>query len=291
MRRGLRRLAFAGVAASALTLTAVAPAGAQQEPDELGFEVNILEGRPGEVVTGTVNPDDVAEHCVTDLEDFQARFQELAAIFQETGDGSLMSRFFPTAEFEFTNHEQLAFSATGIVAFGIGANFDGAAEEALPQTFVLTFAEIATQEPIGEMGNFNPQTGEGVVFVPDIEPGQWAVAAACVGPVFDLDLLEAGIRENAAFLEELGAPVDPNSPEFQEFAEEFLGEEGATSIDFVTAVGPDLLEPIVTPDALGAQVFCILDDNGVCPDGAPSPGDDDEPGPAPPVIVQPDFTG
>jgi hypothetical protein len=287
MRRGIRLL-LAGVAGGALTMTAAAPVGAQEE---LGLETNILEGRPGEVVAGTVDTDDIAEHCVTDLEAFQARFQELLNIFSATGEGSLMSRFFPTDEFDFTNHEQLAFSATGLVVFGLAANFDGAAEEALPQTFVLTFADIATQEPVGEMGNFDPATGEGVVVVPDITPGQWAVAAACVGPVLDLDLLEAGIRENAAFLEELGAPVDPNSPEFQEFAEEFLGEEDASAIDFVTAVGPDLLEPIVTPDALGAVIFCILDRNGQCPNGPPPPGDGDEPGPALPVVLEPGFTG
>ena len=260
IRRALR-LAAAAVAAGALTLTGAAPVGAQ-EP--LGFEIDTTEGVAGVVVNGQVNVADVAEHCTTDLAEFQARFQELLSgpFAGGSAQGELFGRFFPTGSFDFENHAQLAYQATGFVVLGLASD-PAIAEEALPQTFVMTFADIATQEPVGELGNFDPATGEGSVTVPDVEPGLWAVAAACVGPSLDLDTLEAGIRENGEFLEGLGAPVAGSgvgSPEFAEFAQEFLGDENATFIDFLQEVGPTLLQPIVQQDALGVQLFNVLPD-------------------------------
>ena len=81
---------------------------------------------------------------------------------------------------------------------GIAADFNGATETALPQTFVMTFASVVTQQPVGELGHFDPTTGAGSVVVPNVAPGLWAVAATCVGPSLDLDFLEAGIRANGA---------------------------------------------------------------------------------------------
>jgi hypothetical protein len=287
------------VAVGALVAFAAAPAGAQEE---LGLETNILEGQPGEIVAGMVDTDDVAANCVTELEAFQARFQELfEGPFVSGGfEGELTQRFFPDPNnIVFENTDQTAYVLLLALALGLGGALgDEPAQDALPQTFVLTFADIATQEPVGEMGNFDPATGEGLVTVPDIEPGQWAVAAACVGPSFDLDVLEAGIREGGAFLEEIGAPpVDPLSPEFAEFMQEFLDSEATgfeLLIEFLGEIGPTLLEPIMVPDALGAVIFCILDENGVCPTDVvpPAPDDDDDDAePAPPVVIQPDFTG
>jgi hypothetical protein len=298
----MRRVLTALVAVGALVAFAAAPAGAQEE---LGLETNILEGQPGEIVAGQVDTDDIAENCVTQLEAFQARFGELFEIFNDFSEGGFASRFFDVTNQLVENHDQLAYLFTGLAALGISANLGGAAEDALPQTFVFTFADIATQEPVGEMGNFDPATGEGLVTVPDIEPGQWAVAAACVGPILDdLDALEAGIRANGAFLQELGVPLPENpqdpfgDPALQEFMQEFLGSEAtglALIIEFLGVIGPDLLEPIVTPDALGAVIFCILDENGECPTDVVPPGpdddDDDDAEPADAVVIQPDFTG
>jgi hypothetical protein len=291
MRRSLR-LAFAVLAAAALSFTAAAPAGAQEE---LGLETNILEGQPGEIVAGQVDTDDIAEHCRTDLEEFQARWQELLEGPYNPQPGvELFDRIFPGGDFEFENHTQLAYSLTGFVILGL-SGFIGPepAQEALPQTFVLTFADIATQEPVGEMSNFDPETGEGTVVVPDIDPGQWAVAAVCVGPTFDVDLLEAGLQASGAFLEDLGVPVDPNTPEFAEFIQDFLDDPNAGIIEFVTAIGPDLVQNIVEIEALGAVIFCILDENGECPAEEPpaDSDDDDDDRRAPPVMIQPDFTG
>jgi hypothetical protein len=258
------RLAVAALAVAAMTLGVAAPAAAQET---LGFEIDPTEGFPGDVVNGQVNVDDVAAHCVTDVEEFMARFGDLffdpdlfAGNWLSAG-GELWDRFFPTGD-DFETHEQLAFALTGLVVLGLmGIIGPEPAEEALPQTFVMTFADIATQDPVGEMGNFDPDTGEGSVVVPDVAPGLWAVAAACVGPSFDIDVLEAGIRSNGPFLEELGAPVDVNSPEFIEFAEDFTGEQGEAAVfAFVAEIGATLLAPIMVPDALGFELFDVLSD-------------------------------
>jgi hypothetical protein len=113
------------------------------------------------------------------------------------------------------------------------------------------------------LSNFDPDTGVGSVVVPDVDPGLWAVAAACVGPTFDIDELEAGIRQGGDFLEEIGAPADLNSPEFQEFMQDFLDSEAVgldLVIEFLGEIGPTLLQPIMVPDALGFELFTVLGD-------------------------------
>jgi hypothetical protein len=206
----------------------------------------------------------VAAHCVTTVEEFQARFLELlqGPFAGGAEEGELFDRFFPGGSFVFENHDQAAYSLLGFTLLGL-VGFAGPepAENALPQTFVMTFADVATQEPVGELGNFDPATGQGSVVVPDVDPGLWAVAAACVGPSFDIDTLEAGIRQGGDFLEEIGAPADLNSPEFEEFIEDFTGEEGFDAvIAFLQAIGPTLLQPIMVPDALGFELFTVLGD-------------------------------
>ena len=258
----MRRALIAILAVLALPLAMVAPAGAQEE---LGFEINPTAGSPGDVVTGLVDPADVAEHCTTDLEAFQARFAELlAGPFGGGGEmGELFDRFFPGGTFVFESYDQVAYSMTGIVLLGLsGIIGPEPAQEALPQTFVLTFADIETQEPVGERSTFDPNTGFGQVTVPDVDPGLWAVAAACVGPSLDLDVLEAGIRASGAFLQELGFPLtgDVTGPEATAFMQAFLGSQLTgfeLLIEFLGAIGPDLLEGILVPDAQGTQTFCV----------------------------------
>ena len=292
------RLAVAGIAVAALAVGVAAPASAQES---LGFETNITEGQPGEIVADQVDTDDVAEHCVTDLQEFQDRWLPWLELLLDESEGSLLLEFFPEdpGAFIIENYEQMAYVSTALVGLGILINQEGAAEDALLQTFVMTFADIATQEPVGEMGNFDPNTGEGTVVVPDIDPGFWAVAAACVGPSMDRDVIAAGFRQSAVFLEELGAPVAHpfvGDPEFEEWAQDFLDTDAtgfALGVEFLAAIGPDLLEPIVEIDAFGAVIFCILDPEGECPsDEVPElPDDLEAPGPARPVVVQPAFTG
>lgn len=301
MRRRVGTALAAG-AVAALAFTA-APAGAQEGPATLGFEVDRTEGRPGEQVNGEVDVADVAAHCATDVASLQARFAEVVAgPFNGLNlDGELFRRFYPSGEVIIETHDQLAFSLTGIVLAAVAENFDGAADRALPETFVMTFADIATQEPTGTRGTFDPTTGDGSVLVPDLEPGFWAVAAACVSPMLDIDGLEAGIRESGAHLEQLGMPADPVSPEFEEWVKDFLDDEDATLFEFLAAIGPDLIEPIATPDAMGFQIFCVYDGATTCeepppagPPGTTPPGEGPPAGDAPPatpVRAQPSFTG
>jgi hypothetical protein len=225
----------------------------------LGFTIDPTSGLAGSTVNGQVNPADVAAQCVTDLTEFEARFQALLAGPYAGGSasGDLFHRFFPDDDFVFENTDQTAYSLTGITALGIGGDFGGAAETALPQTFVMTFADPITQQPLGPVGHFDPVTGVGSVIVPNIPPGPQVVAAACVRPSLDLDFLEAGIRRNGAFLTSIGAPADLNSPEFAAFVESYLGP-GADLFTFLNAIGPTLIQNIVFPEALGLQVFTVL---------------------------------
>src|SRR5262249_45880403 len=225
----------------------------------LGFTIDPTSGLPGETVNGQVNPTDIAANCVTELEPFQAEFQAVIDGPYAGGgtDGELFHRFFPDDEFVFETTDQAAYSLTGLTALGISFNINGAAETALPQTFVMTFADFA-QNPLGTLGHFDPVTGVGSVTVPDIDPGLYPVAATCVRPLLDVDRLEAGIRKNGAFLASIGMPPDLNSPEFQEFVNNFPGANGDV-FQFLTIIGPTLIQNIVAPTGgLGVQFFTIL---------------------------------
>jgi hypothetical protein len=240
--------------------------GATMAQEPLGFTIDPTQGVPGTVVNGQVDVADVAASCVTDLAEFQARFNDLALnVLAFSAPDPLWLRFFPPDVMDILTtietHDQLAYTLTLLVTIGIAINQGGAAEDALPQTFVMTFADLATQQPVGELGSFDPATGIGSVVTPDVSCGPWAVAAVCVGPNFDRDALEAGIRLSGDFLEQIGAPpVSPVSPEFEEFAQGFLGSMSTgfdLLIEFATAVGPTLVRNIVIPDALGVQIFNI----------------------------------
>ena len=253
----LKQLRYVVTAAFVVSVAIGSPARAQ-EP--LGFTIDPTAGLPGTVVSGQVDPADVAEQCVTTLEALQAEFAAvLEGPFGGGGtDNELFMRFFPGNEFIFENCDQAAYSITGITALGIGANINGAAEIALPQTFVMTFVDLLTQDPLGELGHFDPVTGAGSVVVPNLQCGPQAVAAVCVEPTLDIDLLEAGIRENGDFLRSLGftdATCDINSPEFAAKVEEIVGTPDIFA--FLEFIGPTIVQNIVVPDALGLQIFNI----------------------------------
>jgi hypothetical protein len=226
----------------------------------LGFTIDPTSGLPGETVNGQVNPADVAQYCVTDLTAFEAEFQAVINGPYAGGgtQGDLFNMFFPTPDFIFTNTDQAAYSLTGITALGIGFDIGGAAETALPQTFVMTFADFA-QNPLGTLGHFDPVTGVGSVTVPNIDPGLYPVAAACVRPLLDVNLLAAGIRKNGAFLQSIGMPPDINSQEFADFVANYPGANGDV-FAFLNLIGPTLIQNIVSPAALGVQLFTILAD-------------------------------
>jgi len=253
--------------ATVALVTGVLGAGPTRAQAPLGFTIDPTQGLPGDTVTGQVNVADVAASCVTDLTEFQARFSDLTNnVLAFSAPDPLWLRFFPADVMDILTtvetHDQLAYTLTLLVVAGIAGNVNGAAETALPQTFVMTFADLATQDPVGELGHFDPATGVGSVVVPDVAPGPWAVAAVCVGPSFDRDALEAGIRSSGSFLEGIGAPaVSPIAPEFEAWAQGFLGSTNSgfdLIAEFATAVGPTLIQNIAAFDALGVQVFTVL---------------------------------
>src|SRR5690606_20725698 len=75
--RNKTRVALAAIAVCALTIATAVPAGAQEGPAALGFATDKTQGPPGALVLGKANVADVEEHCITELEDFQARFDRL----------------------------------------------------------------------------------------------------------------------------------------------------------------------------------------------------------------------
>jgi len=277
------------VALVALGLS-IAVANAAYGQASLGFTIDPMQGLPGGTVAGQVNPADVAANCVTDLTAFETRFADLLAgpFVGGNTEGELPQRFFPDPNnIVYENDAQLAYVLTLAAVLGIANDLSGAAQTALPQTFVMTFADIATQVPVGELGHFDPVTGQGSVVVPDVAPGPWAVAAACVGPVFDVDALEAGIRQSGEFLASIGAqfgPDGPFSPEFIAFMQAFLNtdlEGFDLLIAFISAIGQNLLQPIVTPDALGVAIFNVLAPDTPTP--TPTPTATPTPTPAAPT--------
>src|SRR5262249_183089 len=82
-------------------------------------------------------------------------------------------------------------------------------------------------------------------------------AATCVRPLLDVDRLEAGIRKNGAFLASIGMPPDLNSPEFQEFVNNFPGANGDV-FQFLTIIGPTLIQNLVRPTGVLGRQFCTI---------------------------------
>jgi FIMAH domain len=247
--------------ATAAFVTGVLTAGEVRAQATLGFTIDPTQGAPGTIVNGQVDVADIAANCNTTIEQLQAAF---APIFETMGnDFSFISLYFPEcmtdpscSAFKATyTYEQEAYVALAFAALGIANNLDvgtgPAAEVALPQTFVLTFADIVTQQPVGERSTFDPTTGEGSVTVPNIAPGPWAVAAACVEP--SIDLVPAAITAGAALFESLGVPL--TFPDENAFANSLLDP---TSDIFLGNLATTLLVPMMAPKALGVQLFTVL---------------------------------
>jgi len=266
------RLALAAVAVGALSVGVVAPAGAQAP---LGFTIAPTEGRPGDLVSGQVDPADVAEHCVTDVEGVQERFLEFGLVaagefLERYPDGPYPPGEFPEGQPLPTSRltEFLAWTAYGLLGGGVSSSAENA-ELVLPQLFVMTFADVATQSPVGQIGSFDRTTGVGSVVVPDVAQGSWAVAAACVMPSIEVADIEGGVaRASALWLEQFGLPATIDESNVEEvvriFNEEILGCETdpcdveATFTAFTLRWGPTLLSYIAEFDALGLQLFTVL---------------------------------
>ena len=231
-------------------LSGVLSAGTAVAQAPLGFTIDPTSGIRGSTVNGQVNPADVTANCVTDVSAFQARFGDLFNGPFVGGDthGELPETFFPDPDNTvYENTNQMAYVLTLFAVLGISADINGAAASALPQTFVMTFADFS-QKPLGTLGHFDPLTGVGSVVVPDITPGTYPVAGVCVGPELDLEALKTGIAASGAYFTSIGmqfGPDGPSSPEFETFAQGFLGSSSTgfdLIIEFATAVGPTLIQ-------------------------------------------------
>lgn len=291
------KVALAAATVTALSLGVTAPAGAQDAP-ALGFEIDPTEGAPGDTVAGAVDVSDVAEHCPTTVEEISSRFGELGLALQ-----GIMPDYAPAEGDTYQSTEYMGAQMIGVLSYAIEYNlvFDeetpdapGAADLLLPQAFIMTFADIATQAPVGERANFDPDEGTATVVVPDVDPGMWAVAAACVAPSLDEATLRQAITEAAALLEDELELTDQVPLDW-----EFPGGFEA-AIAWLTDAAPTLLEPLMVPQALGFQLFCVQDAAGACPGDTPPSTTPPGTGPATPppaapparpVTATPDYTG
>lgn len=290
----MRRFGAAVVAAVGLLAVSAVPASAQDLGDvdvldlpQMGFAISRDAGYPGDVVTGQVDVDDVAEYCLS--------AEELVGNVVNSVDGSLPAwlELPPPAGF---SEEQVDTFANAVETLRIGVQaFEETAMQLWLETFVFTFADAETQDLLGETGNFDPSTGEGSVVVPQLDPGLYGLAAACVQVQSVEQLLtggyEAGLVAFWDWIEENDVEVpenqeqDPIDPEWQLFVEE-------SALEWVPVM--------ITPRAVGIGVFCVLTPDGMCGDEAVGddgllddepPADDQGPPPAEVVQTRPTFTG
>lgn len=290
------RKAIAGATATLLALVVIAgPGGAQVAP--LGFQIDITEGSPGDTVNGQVAAADVAASCFTTAADLSA---DVAGAIEVVGDRYVEEVLGGPGNIDFQTVEGAAVLGMGLIVAGLQ---DPAGEPAgllFDQSFVMTFADIETQELVGGRGTFDPDSGAGSVVVPDVAPGSWAVAAACIEGKDDAnvgaDAAMASFVEAIDILE--AALIDAG------FEDDPLGFIGSPAFEaLLNEVGPQLVPLLVTQRALGVQIFCVQNADGVCPGGPPAPGPGPGPStptappgtptapPATPVTGQPTFTG
>ena len=244
-------------------VTGVFPASPARAVGTLGLSISTNQGYPGDNVACHVVPADITAQCNTTIESLEAAISPTAD--KMANDNTFITIYFPecvdpsspdcTVFRPNYTYEQEAYVVIAFAAIGISANVDfgfGAATEvALPQTFVLTFAEIATQTPVGQRSLFDMTTGEGSITVPNIAPGLWALAAACVEP--NIDLIPDAITAGAAFLQALGVPL--MFPDGDTFITELL--TNPMSPWFINTIAPDMLPPLMVPKGLGVALFTI----------------------------------
>lgn len=295
------RLVLAATSAVALTVAAATPAAAQDDVAQtFDFEVDRTDGRPGTLVRGQVDPDDIAELCVTDLEEFRSVDGPFVGGLDEAvevalGSGEIFGQDPPVVPESF---EELTAVLYAVLARGVAADPE-LAQHVHGRTFVMNFIDDSARG-VGELGSLDPETGEGSVIVPDIEPGVWLLAAACVSPSPFEPTIRAALAETAAFLE---GEVDLSGFGFSEpfpTADELLAGLGDEEfVALLQEILRPLVGPLMQPDGYGLVSFCVLDAQGRCPPGVvpplPPPPEppkpEDEPTPAEPVIDHPSFTG
>lgn len=249
-RRFASATAIIGLLAGML---AGAGAAGAQVPD---FTISPTSGPSGTTVTGNVNPELIAENCLvaSDPEDVDAVQAHFTALF-----GAYQPYLASITEAPVDTLEELAGAGFNLALLGIaGILGDENTIEYMGNTYVLTFIDLGTTEPIGERSTFDPTSGVGQVVAPDVDPGLYGVAATCVEPVLT----------DEAFAEAIAAGVEALIAEYGDLAGAL--EANATApLDVARLMAESMLPPMMVPmdGARWVQQFTI---------------------PAPPVPLTPD---
>jgi len=208
---------------------------------QLALQVDSTQGFPGDVVNGQVAPATVPPNCNTTASQVALQFGEFGRLMT---DPAFAEPFWGPIDDNFlvvpTNEQQLSYYFLALAVAVIELDFNNAAQTVLDQSFVMTFADILTQTPAGDLGSFDPVTGVGSVVVPDIAPGLWAVAASCVEP--KADRVAAAVEAGKNTLKDIPLPLPPDFDLF-----------GA-----LETYAPLMLPPLMGPKAFGFQLYTIL---------------------------------
>lgn len=264
MFRPFTRVLAVGVLATGVTLAGTASA---QAP--LAMTIDVNHGVPGNTVNATVNTADIAANCPADSTPLVNTLTDILLFMTSADPGDL---FFQEEYFGpggMAGDVPTTYDGVGYYIFGqigLGVAFDipaGTTQDAFEQTFALVFANLA-QEVQGTPSTFDQNTGLGSLVVPNVAPGLWAVAAACVLPTIDtsdnadLDLLREAIHVAGQLWQDAGFPIEVPDP-----------FDPATQAFYVT-IAPQVLQPVLIPQGLGFQLFTVdtqCSDASECQDG------------------------
>jgi hypothetical protein len=275
--RFVRTLSIAALLVGGL-LVRTAPA---QVPP-LGLSIDPTHGVPGQIVDGTVDTDDIAANCPADPAPLATAAYTAAygmaldsTTFEEVWGPGCTDFFTCDINAECDTPEEMGWIILINVLLGVFIDFPpGTLDDAFDQTFALAFADVVTQAVQGTPGMFDKDTGLGTVEVPNIDPGLWAVAAACVLPlpVFggdpfapiteaDRDRIREAVAIAGQLVEDSGLPIQ---------FPVVLTDNPPGVLDFAIENGPAMLLPLMVPTALGVQLFTIdqtCSDAAECQDG------------------------
>jgi hypothetical protein len=231
------------VTAAAALVTAVCLAGPALAQAPLGLSIDPTEGFPGDVVHAMVNTTDIANNCATTVDQVESAFVDVYLYLNQNETIQIYFPDYPEVDVvPSEDYVQLAYVYLYFTVLGVAFNVEDGAQTALENSHALVFANLA-QEVQGEPSTFDQDTGLGSVVVPNVDPGLWVVAAACVAP--DISKLDDTLQAMAPILEADGRSL------------EFFDDQD-TFIQYLTDHAVQFLQPFVTPVALGVQPFTVL---------------------------------
>jgi hypothetical protein len=246
------------VTAAAALVIAVCLSGPASAQAPLGFSIDPTEGFPGDVVHGMVNTDDIAANC-TGLEDPFDLLFTFVDVYYTLLDPDFIQIYYPdfsagdsplTTALDPETYPQLGYTHVIFSLFGAIGDFPpGTTADFVASLRALLFADIATQEPQGEVSTFDPTTGLGSVIVPNVDPGLWAVAAACLVGSNDPQDVGDAVDRAAELAQVNGLPLGPLS---------FADLMDPEFIAYLQENAPQWFQEMVVPEAIGVQLFTVL---------------------------------